>query len=210
MIRIGIADELGIVRYGLRDLFARFVDLWLVGEAASLGAAVQLVGAAEIDVLVLDLPGPGPNGADAIKALHARSPRTRILVLSASYDDHGAATLVREGARGYLDKRCEPMEIVQTVRLVARGQRPLPANVSRLLAHALDAEETHAPHEELSKREAQVFLALATGDRSDRIADRLSLSQKTVSTYRKRLMLKLGLVSNSDLTRYALKHRLIH
>ncbi|MEP6719806.1 MAG: response regulator transcription factor [Variovorax sp.] len=210
MIRIGVADQLGIVRSGLRDLFARFVDLWVVGEAAGLEAAVELVGTVEIDVLILDLPGLGPNGADAIKAIHARSPRTRILVLSASYDDHGAANLVREGARGYLDKRCEPMEIVRAVRLVSLGQRPLPASVSRLLARALDSEETHAPHEELSKREAQVFLALATGDRSERIADRLSLSQKTVSTYRRRLMLKLGLASNSDLTRYALKHRLIH
>jgi len=132
-----------------------------------------------------------------------------ILILSGDPEEHYAMNLIRQGASGYLNKECEPMELVNAIRTIALGRRYISPAVAELLAQQLNRKEGGAPHEQLSEREFQVFLKLAKGETAGDIAKALSLSVKTVSTYRTRLMEKMSLASNSDLTYYALKNKLI-
>ena len=209
MIKIGIVDDHAIVRTGLKDFFSQHVDLRVVGEAASGREAIDLVRSTEIDVLVMDLSMPGQSGIDAIAMVRAKAPDMGILILSGYPEEHYAMNLIRQGASGYLNKECEPMEIVEAIRTISLGRRYITPAVAELLARQLDQKNDAAPHEQLSEREFQVFLKLAAGETAGRIAEHLSLSVKTVSTYRSRLMEKMNLSSNSDLTYYALKNQLI-
>ncbi|HEY2256678.1 MAG TPA: response regulator transcription factor [Variovorax sp.] len=209
MIKIGIVDDHAIVRSGLRDFFSQHVDLRVVGEAASGREAIDLVRNHEIDVLVMDLSMPGQSGIDAIAMVRAKAPDTGILILSGYPEEHYAMGLIRQGASGYLNKECDPKEIVEAIRTISLGRRYITPGVAELLARQLDRNTDAAPHEQLSEREFQVFLKLATGETAGAIAEHLSLSVKTVSTYRSRLMEKMNLSSNSDLTYYALKNQLI-
>jgi len=209
MIKIGIVDDHAIVRTGLKDFFSQHVDLRVVGEAASGREAIDLVRSTEIDVLVMDLSMPGQSGIDAIAMIRAKAPDMGILILSGYPEEHYAMNLIRQGASGYLNKECEPMEIVEAIRTISLGRRYITPAVADLLARQLDQKSDVAPHEQLSEREFQVFLKLAAGETAGRIAEHLSLSVKTVSTYRSRLMEKMNLSSNSDLTYYALKNKLI-
>jgi len=209
MIKIGIVDDHAIVRTGLKDFFSQHVDLRVVGEAASGREAIDLVRSHEIDVLVMDLSMPGQSGIDAIAMVRAKAPDTGILILSGYPEEHYAMNLIRQGASGYLNKECDPKEIVDAIRTISLGRRYITPAVAELLARQLDRKNDAAPHEQLSEREFQVFLKLATGETAGSIAEHLSLSVKTVSTYRSRLMEKMNLASNSDLTYYALKNGLI-
>lgn len=209
MINIGIVDDHAIVRSGLRQFLGEHVDLRVVGEAANGREAIDLVRAHEVDVLVMDLSMPGHSGLDALAMLRAKAPDMGVLILSGYPEEHYAINLIRQGASGYLNKECEPREIVEAIRTIAMGRRYLTPAVADLLAQQLNRKEGAAPHEQLSEREFQVFLKLARGGTAGDIAKSLSLSVKTVSTYRTRLMEKMGLSSNSDLTYYALKNRLI-
>jgi DNA-binding NarL/FixJ family response regulator len=208
-IRIGIVDDHSIVRSGLRQYFEDQSDLQVVGEAASGRTAVEMVRTTALDVLIMDLSMPGQTGADAIVQIHARAPSLAILVLSGYPEEHYAVDLIRKGASGYLNKQCEPSEIVTAIRTVAHGRRYITATVAELLVQQLDRAEGGPAHEQLSDRESQVFLRLAKGESVGEIAVAISLSVKTVSTYRTRIMEKMGLSSNSDLTYYALKAKLI-
>ncbi|HVK89928.1 MAG TPA: response regulator transcription factor [Mycoplana sp.] len=209
MIKIGIVDDHAIVRTGLKDFFSQHVDLRVVGEAASGREAIDLVRSHEIDVLVMDLSMPGQSGIDAIAMVRAKAPDTGILILSGYPEEHYAMNLIRQGASGYLNKECDPKDIVDAIRTISLGRRYITPAVAELLARQLDRKNDAAPHEQLSEREFQVFLKLATGETAGSIAEHLSLSVKTVSTYRSRLMEKMNLASNSDLTYYALKNQLI-
>ncbi len=208
MIRIGIVDDHAIVRSGLKQYFSEHVDLRVIGEAASGREAIDLVRTTEMDVLVMDLSMPGQSGLDALAMLRAKAPDMGILILSGYPEEHYAMNLIRQGASGYLNKECDPSEIVEAIRTIALGKRYITPQVAELLAQQLGTKET-PPHEQLSEREFQVFLKLARGETAGHIAESLSLSVKTVSTYRTRLMEKMGLHSNSDLTLYALKNKLI-
>jgi DNA-binding NarL/FixJ family response regulator len=185
------------------------VDLQVAGEAASGREAIDLVRTTEIDVLVMDLSMPGQSGIDALAMIRAKAPDTSILILSAYPEEQYAVHLIRQGASGYLNKECDPIEIVNAIRTIALGRRYITPAVAELLASQLDPKDNAAPHEQLSEREFQVFLKLAKGETAGDIAKTLSLSVKTISTYRTRLMEKMNLSSNSDLTYYALKHKLI-
>lgn len=209
MIKVGIVDDHAIVRSGLRQFFADHIDLRVVGEASSGRGAIDLVRNEEVDVLIMDLSMPGQSGIDALAMLRAKAPDMGILILSGYPEEHYAVQLIRQGASGYLNKDCDPLEIVDAVRTIALGKRHITPAVADLLAQQLGKKGTAAPHEDLSEREFQVFLKLAKGETASRIAEELSLSVKTVSTYRTRLMEKMGLSSNSDLTYYALKNKLI-
>lgn len=209
MIRVGIVDDHSIVRSGLRHFFSEHVELRVVGEAASGREAIDLVRDTELDVLVMDLSMPGQSGIDALAMIRAKAPDVGVLILSAYPEEHYAMNLIRQGASGYLNKECEPQEIVQAIRTIALGKRYISASVAELLAQQLERGSDGLPHEQLSEREFQVFLKLARGRSPSEIADELSLSVKTISTYRTRLMEKLSLHSNSDLTYYALKNELI-
>lgn len=209
MINVGIVDDHAIVRSGLRQFLSEHVDLRVVGEAANGREAIDLVRNAEVHVLVMDLAMPGQSGLDALAMLRAKAPRMGILILSGYPEEYYAISMIRQGASGYLNKECDPAEILEAIRAIAMGRRYVTPAVANLLAQQLNRKDDAAPHEQLSEREFQVFLKLARGETAGDIARSLSLSVKTVSTYRTRLMEKMGLSSNSDLTYYALKNRLI-
>ena len=209
VIRIGIVDDHAIVRSGLKQFFSEHVDLRVAGEAASGREAIDLVRTTGMDVLVMDLSMPGQSGIDALAMIRAKAPDVGILILSGYPEEHYAMNLIRQGASGYLNKECDPSEIVEAIRTIALGKRYITPSVAELLAQQLNRKSDAAPHEQLSEREFQVFLKLAKGQTAGDIAESLSLSVKTVSTYRTRLMEKMGLSSNSDLTYYALKNKLI-
>ena len=209
MIKIGIVDDHAIVRSGLRQFLSDFVDLRVVGEAANGREAIDLARTTEMDVMLMDLSMPGQSGIDALAMIRAKAPDVGILVLSIYPEEHYAMNLIRQGASGYLNKECDPLEIVDAIRTIALGKRYFSAQVAELMAQQLDRKADGLPHELLSEREFQVFLKLAAGQTAGQVAEELSLSVKTVSTYRTRLMEKLGLHSNSDLTYYALTNKLI-
>lgn len=209
MIKIGIVDDHPIVRNGLKEYFAEQVDLRVVGEAASGREAVDLVRTTDMDVLLMDLSMPGQSGIDAMAMIRAKAPDLGILILSVYPAEQYAINLIKRGASGYLNKECDPSEILAAVRAIALGRRYISAAVADLLAQQMDRPGEGALHEQLSKREFQVFLNLARGHTVGEVAETMSLSVKTVSTYRTRLMEKMGLHSNSDLTYYALKNKLI-
>lgn len=209
LIRVGIVDDHRIVRTGLRQFLAEQVDLRVTGEAANGREALDLVRRGEVDVLLLDLSMPGHGGVDALAAIHAREPQLPVLIFSAYPETHYATTLLRQGASGYLNKACDPQEIVQALRTVTRGRRYISPGVAELLADSIAGDSTRPAHEQLSERELQVFLRLAQGQTIGHLADAMALSVKTVSTYRTRVMDKLKLRTNSDLTYYALKNGLI-
>ena len=209
MIQVGIVDDHAIVRSGLRQYLSEHVDVRVVGEAANGREAIDLVRNTAVDVLIMDLSMPGQSGLDALAMLRAKSPDTGILILSGYPEEHYAMNLIRQGASGYLNKECEPSEILEAIRTIALGRRYITPVVAELLAQQLHRKTDAPAHEQLSEREFQVFLKLAKGATAGEIAETLSLSVKTVSTYRTRLMEKMALSSNSDLTYYALKNGLI-
>ncbi|MBE7942532.1 MULTISPECIES: response regulator transcription factor [Ramlibacter] len=209
MVKVAIVDDHAIVRAGLKQFLSEMVDLRVVGEAASGREAIDLVRTTEIDVLIMDLSMPGQSGIDALAMIRAKAPDVGILILSGYPEEQYAVNLIRQGASGYLNKECEPMEIVNAIRTIALGRRYISPSVAELIAQQLNRKEGSAAHDLLSEREFQVFLKLAKGETAGEIANALSLSVKTVSTYRTRLMEKMGLASNSDLTYYALKNKLI-
>jgi DNA-binding NarL/FixJ family response regulator len=209
IIKVGIVDDHAITRSGLRQYLAENAGLLVVGEAASGREAIDLVRGTDMDVLVMDLSMPGQSGAEALGMIHAKAPDIGILILSGLPEEHFAVTLIRQGASGYLSKSCEPVEIVSAIRSIGEGRRYISSTVAQLLAQQFNRKESGEPHESLSDREFSVFLRLAKGETSGDIANALCLSAKTVSTYRTRLMEKMDLHSNSDLTYYAVKHNLI-
>ena len=209
MIRIGIVDDHAIVRAGLRQFLSEHVDLRVTGEANNGREALELVLGGEVDVLLMDISMPEHGGVDALQAIKARFPDLAVLILSGFPEAQYATTLLRYGASGYLNKECAPEDIVTAIRTVARGRRYVSQAVAELLADGAAGASEQPPHELLSERELQVFLRLAQGETIGHMAEQMFLSVKTVSTYRSRVMEKLKLGSNSDLTYYALKNGLI-
>ena len=209
MIRIAIVDDHAIVRAGLRQYLAEQIDFRVVAEAANGRDALDIVRLGNIDVILLDIAMPDQTGIDALAAIKLRVPDLPVLILSGYPEEHYAIALLRQGASGYLNKDCDPEEIVKGVRAVFRGKKYISAGVAERLADGLADGHEKALHEQFSKRELQIFLHLARGDGVSTIAETLSLSVKTVSTYRTRVMQKSKMGSNSDLTYYALKNGLI-
>jgi DNA-binding NarL/FixJ family response regulator len=209
MIRVGIVDDHAIVRSGLRQYLSEHVDLRVTGEAANGSEALELARGGEVDVLVMDLSMPDSSGVDALAAIKSRFPEIAVLILSGFPETHYATTLLRQGASGYLNKECDPEEIATAIRTVSRGRRYITPAVAEMLADGAAGDADKLPHETLSERELQVFLRLATGETIGHMAESMFLSVKTVSTYRTRVLEKLKLQTNSELTYYALKNGLI-
>jgi two-component system, NarL family, invasion response regulator UvrY len=209
MIRIAIVDDHAMVRAGLRQFLGDEIDFEVVAEAADGREALDIVRRGEVDVLLLDISMPGQSGVDALAAIRARAPTLPVLMLSGFAELDYATTLLRQGASGYLNKDCEPAELVKAIRTVHRGRKFITPAVAERLAEGLGAGGERPLHESLSERELQVFLRLAQGETIGHLATQLCLSVKTVSTYRSRVMEKMHLASNSDLTHYALTHGLI-
>lgn len=209
MLRIAIVDDHQIVRAGFRELISDELGFAIAFEASSGEEALEALSGQACDVLLLDLSLPGKSGIDVLRTVRQRYPQTRVLVLSGFPEERYALSMIRNGASGYLCKDCEPAELLAAVHTVHRGGRYLSPRTAQLLADEMLGSAAGSPHESLSEREMQVFVRLAKGASVSAIAEALSLSVKTVSTYRSRLLEKLEVSSNAELAAYAVRKGLI-
>lgn len=208
MIRIIVIDDHAVVRQGVARILTDVPDFVLVGEGADAADARNLALTVEADVCLLDLAMPG-GGVEFVAELRELRPRLRVLVFSMHREEQYALRVLGAGASGFLGKGCPPEELQTAVRTVASGKRYLSGSVAELLAERVLEGNSELAHERLSRREFEVFLRLARGEGSSEIAADLGLSVKSVSTYRARVLEKLGLTRNADLTRYAMEHALL-
>jgi DNA-binding NarL/FixJ family response regulator len=209
MIRILVAEDHMIVREGLKQLLSNEADFAVVGEARDGHEVLKLVRELDFDVLLLDMSMPGKSGIELIKQVKGDKPRLRLLVLSMHQENQYAVRAIKAGASGYLTKDSASAQLVSAIRKVAAGGAFISAEVAEQLA--LDAMPNAAglPHTTLSDREYQVFQLLVSGVTVSEIADRLNVSVKTVSTHKARLLEKMGIGSQTELIRYALRHHLV-
>ncbi|HEV8238292.1 MAG TPA: response regulator transcription factor [Thermoanaerobaculia bacterium] len=205
-----IADDHPIVRRGLHGLLAEERDLVVAAEVADGDALLAAVEAGRADVVVLDLSLPGARGLDLLRRLRTEHPRVPVLVLSIHPEEPYAVRCLKAGAAGYVEKSSDPAELLAAIRTVVSGRRYLSARVADRLVGGTDVrQEREPPHETLSEREFQVMCRIAGGRTISEIAAELELSVKTVSTYRARLLAKMGLRTNSEITRYVFEHQLL-
>ncbi len=208
MIRILVVDDHAIVRRGVTEILNEAPDLTVVGEAGTGQEALQLARQRHFDVLVLDMSLPDMNGLEVLRQIKGLKPDARTLILSIYPEEQYAVRTLKAGALGYLTKESVPTELVTAVRQVARGSRYISQALGELLVGEMMAEQSALPHTTLSDREYQVMVLLAKGKTVGDIATDLSLSVKTVSTYRRRILEKLRLETTADIIRYALQHNL--
>ena len=209
MIRIVVADDHTIVREGLKQLLANAGDLEVVAEARDGHEVIKLVREAEFDLLLLDMSMPGKSGIELIRQVKTEKPKLRILVLTMHEEHQYAIRAIRAGASGYLTKESASRQLVDAIRKVAGGGAFISAEVAEQLALGAMPDATRKPHETLSDREFQIFRLIAEGKSLTDIAERLSLSIKTVSTHKANILQKMNMGGTADLIRYALTHKLV-
>ncbi len=208
-IRVVLCDDHAVVRRGIRDTLAESDDIQITGEAGSYPELRDVLRSAACDVLVLDLNLPGRSGLEALASLKDSHAEVRALVVSMYPEDQYAIRCLRAGAFGYLNKAGDPAALLAAVRTVAAGKKYLTPEVAQLLADNVSAPESEAKHAALSEREHQTLIKIAQGAKLSDIAEQLMLSPKTVSVYRARVLEKLGVGSNAELTAYAIHNKLI-
>ncbi|MBL0175575.1 MAG: response regulator transcription factor [Ignavibacteria bacterium] len=209
MTNILLADDHLMFREGLKQILGRCADLRIAAEAGDGQEALELVQAGGIDAVVLDISMPGRSGFDVLVELKREYPDLPVLVLSMHPENQYAIRVLKAGASGYLTKESAADELIAAIRKVAAGGRYVSASLAEKLADALVAPSVADPHQELSNREFQVLLMLAQGRTLREMADALLISEKTVTTYRARILEKLGLRNNAELTRYAIDRHLL-
>lgn len=209
MYQVLIADDHAVVRAGLRQFLEEGGRIGDVAEAASGQQAMDLLRTKRFDLLILDINMPGRGGLDILKNVRASYPETRVLIVSGFPEQQYAINVLKAGASGYLSKDSAPDELLKAVNTVLSGRRYVSASLAEQLASQLDSEFEQPLHAGLSGREFQVLCKLAAGRSVSEIAGELCLSVKTVSTYRSRVLEKMSLKSNADVTRYALQNGLI-
>jgi two-component system invasion response regulator UvrY len=209
MIRLAIADDHPIVRQGLRRIASEGAGISVVGEASTAAELFRLLAGAAVDVVLLDVSMPGSTFVETLKDLREKHPSVKVLVLSVHPEDQWAVRALRAGAAGYLTKDHSPEQLVEAVRRVARGGKYVSEMLAEKLAGLVDNGGTRWPHERLSDREFEVLRALGSGMAVKDVAEQLNLSAKTISTYRARLLEKMGLKSRADLVRYVVEHELL-
>lgn len=210
MIRVLIADDHAVVRRGLVQIISETLDLQVAAEAGSGFEALDLARRQPFDAVVLDLSMPGQSGLDTLKQLRAEHPQLPVLVLSMHAENQYAVRVLKAGAAGYLTKESAPEELVRAIRRIAGGGKYMSPAVAEALLFHLDADATGPLHATLSDREFQVMRLLASGKTVSEIAGELALSVKTISTYRTRVLEKMHMRSNAELTHYAIKNDLIY
>lgn len=209
MIRVIIADDHAIVRRGLRDILSEHPDLEIAGEAPDYGALLEEVRRTPADVAIIDIKMPGGNILDALGTLRSRHAGLPVLVMSSHPEDQFALRLIKAGASGYVVKESAPDELVAAIRLVVEGRRYIGPGLADRLAGVFAGEGEQPPHTQLSDREFQVLVLIASGKTVSEIAGELFLSVKTVSTYRSRILTKMGMATNAEITRYAFENGLV-
>ncbi len=211
MIRVILCDDHALIRRGIRDTLSDASDIEVVGEASDYGElrALMRSPAGAADVLLLDIHLPGRSGLDVMHALKDEGSPVKVLVLSMYPEDQYALRALRAGAHGYVNKGGDPQLLVQAVRTVAQGRKFVTPEIAQMLVESLTAPVSESPHERLSDRELQTLLMIASGKRLSDIAEELKLSPKTVSVYRARVLDKLQLANNAELTVYAIRNGLV-
>ena len=209
MIKVIVCDDHAMVRRGIRDTISEATDIQVVGEAGSYPELRDLMRKVECDVLVLDLNMPGRGGLEVLGTLKEEGSTVKTLVVSMYPEDQYAIRCLRAGARGYLNKAGEPAELVAAIRTVMQGRKYVTPDVAQMLVDTLNAPESEELHASLSERELQTLQKIASGRKLSDIAEELMLSPKTVSVYRARVLEKLHLSNNAELTVYAIRNGLV-
>jgi two-component system, NarL family, invasion response regulator UvrY len=209
MIKLLIADDHAVVRKGLRQILEEASDIVVAGEASNGQEVLEKVNAENWDAVVLDITMPGRSGLDVLKEIRQEQPRLPVLVLSMHAQEQYAARVLKAGASGYLPKESAPEELVKAVRKVCAGGKYVSAAQAENLIYLLDNTSDRPPHESLSDREFEVLRFIASGKTVSQIAEQIKLSVKTVSTYRARILEKMHMKTNAELTTYAVKNSLV-
>lgn len=209
MIKILIADDHAIVRGGLKQLLSVQEDLTVMGEASNGLEVLQQIREQPFDVVLMDMSMPGRSGIELIKLAKAEKPKLAILVLSMHKEDQYAVRALKAGALGYLTKESAPEQLVAAIRKVANGGAFISPGVAERLALELGSDHHEAPHMLLSDREHQIFQMIVSGIPIGVIADDLSLSVKTISTHKTRILQKMKMTSSAELIHYAIRHQLV-
>ena len=208
-IRVFIADDHAIVREGLKQILADSPDIIVAGEAENGLDAIKLFRKAKCSVMLLDISMPDRSGIDVLKQVKKENPEIAVLMLSMHREDQYAIRSLKAGAAGYLTKQSAPRELVTAIRQVATGQKYVSAALAQELASSIGDDHETALHDTLSDREYQTLTMIASGKNVSTIAEELSLSVKTISEYRARLLVKMKLKNSAELTHYAIKNQLV-
>lgn len=208
-MKILIADDHAVVRQGLKQILADEYRRAVFGEAGTAQEALDLVWREEWDVVVLDVTMPGRSGLEVLKEIRKSRPRLPVLVLSMHPEDQFAVRVLKSGAAGYMTKESAPEELVGALKKVLNGGRYVSATLAEKMASYLTTDLQRPPHELLSNREFLVLRLLASGKTVSQVAEVLTLSVKTISTYRARILEKMAMQSNAELTHYAIQNRLV-
>jgi DNA-binding NarL/FixJ family response regulator len=205
-----VVDDHAIVRRGIVQIVAEHPDVSVVAEAGDYGQlrnALRQHG--DVDLVVMDVSLPGKNGIDILKVLREEMPRLKVLIVSMYPEDQYAVRAFRAGAAGYLNKASAPEKLVEAISQVIAGRKYVTPEIAQALIENLNAPQEGAAHDKLSDREFQTLRLIASGKRLSDIAEELALSPKTVSVYRARILEKMGMSNNAELTHYAIKHGLV-
>jgi two-component system invasion response regulator UvrY len=209
IIRILIVDDHAIVREGLKQILSDDENLVVQGEAETAAEAIRLTREKEFDLVLLDISLPDRNGLELLESLKKSHPKLSVLMLSMYRETQYAVRAIKSGASGYLNKQSAPDQLVSAIKQVVTGRKYITPSVAEALALEISVGKDSLPHESLSNREFQTLCLLASGKPVSAIADKLSLSVKTVSMYRTRLLEKMHLKNNAELTHYAIRHGLV-
>ncbi len=209
MIKILIADDHRIVREGLKLILEEPSDISVISEASDGFEVLSLVRKNKYDVIILDISMPGKSGLDVLKEIRKDKPKLPILILSAYPEDQYAVRVIKAGANGYLTKESAPEELITAIRRVQLGKKYISLSLAEKLATYIEADSDKPPHETLSDREYEVLRMIASGMTVSEIAEKLFLSVKTISTYRTRVLEKMSMRTNSELTHYAIQKGLV-
>jgi DNA-binding NarL/FixJ family response regulator len=209
MIRVILCDDHAVVRKGIRDTLSEAVDIQVTAEAGSYTEVREALRNAACDVMVLDLNLPGRGGMEVLASLRESAPSIKVLIVSMFPEDQYAIRCLRAGAQGYLCKTGDPAELITAVRTLAQGRKYVTPEVAQMLVESLSSPTQEALHTTLSERELQTLTKIASGKRLSEIAEELMLSPKTVSVYRARVLEKLRLSNNAELTVYAIRNGLV-
>jgi DNA-binding NarL/FixJ family response regulator len=209
LIHVVLCDDHAILRRGIRDTLAEATDIIVTAEAGSYSELRDQLRTAACDVLLLDINMPGRSGLEVLASVRETHPAIRVVMVSMYPEDQYALRSIKAGAAGYANKAGDPVLLIEAVRTVHSGRKYLTADVAQMLADSLAEPAPSIPHESLSEREMQTLLKIASGQKQTDIAQELMLSPKTVSVYRSRVLEKLGISSNAELTAYAIHNKLI-